>query len=599
MKKAQPLLLATLAIVLTLGLAGCSRTLDKVARWKAAGKVEKLIRALEDKQPEIREASAEALGELRAKAAVTPLAARFADTENRVVLASVNALVQIGNAEASTNLVDALKLELTEARVSAAAGLGEIKALHALDALIEALDDPEEAVNCAAATSLGSLGDEKASAPLADKLKSRSDKLRLACAQSLGNTGGKTAAKALTIAMGDKNAEVRKASVDSLIAIGKASAPYALIALRHDKQTVRAGAITVLRNTGSIPTAGSDLIWYELAVVSVDKKTAVNKKVVVKLAQMGKPAIETLLEAAAHNVADIREHAFLALELIGNSSTKAAMAAAGREAGRDAKDWFKNRSAWSGAPSWRIDLWGALTALNPDFEFNGAKASNMQAQGRNAFRVITAPDFEPRREYIPLLIALLGDQTVPPPEQPAVDEFGMPVIRKPVDRFRGEANQQMAKEKLIAAGTTAVLPLIAAIDADNALVAGHACSILAEIGDRRAAGPMISSMEKKLAAGEVLTDSALYAALQRLDVPKAEPVLLKVHPNTDRAIRVFERQYAGVRVNFAEILSTEIAPTERITFRVGYVDGKTGQIDLVFTKESSGDWVPALPDELP
>jgi HEAT repeat protein len=602
MKKKTQVIFAVLSAMLMLGLVGCSRTISDIAKWKASGNIEKLIGALEDAKPQIRKGAAEALGELRAEAAVDPLAALFSDPDSEVSLTAVEALVAIGNEAAAAHLINALKLDDPSARTVAATGLGTLKTAAAVEALVEALGDTEEDVNCAAAVALGLIGDEAASAPLAGKLKSSSAKLRVACARSLAGTRGKAAVTGLIGALDDDDSGVREAVVGSLISIGKPAAPAVLKAIRDNNATVRRGALAVLKAVDAIPAAGSDLIWYQLAAASVDGRKGLDMTLVGKLARMGDPAVDTLLEAAAHNVTDFREHAFRALETMGEPATAKAVEAAGNYAVSDASVWFNARSTWSGTPSWRIDLWSAVAALNPDFELDTAIAANLQTQGRSAFRIITSPDFKPTREYIPLLVGLLGDQTLPPPKQPDVDAFGIPVVKQSVDRFRGEANQQMAREKLIAAGSPAVFPLIAAINERNALIAGHAATALGEVGDSRAVGPLMAVLKRRLAAGEQLTDSPFYSALQKFDDPAAEPVLLRIRPNTDRAIRVFERQYAGVRAMSAESRDTTAHHTQPITFRLGYIDGgKVGEMQMTFMKNAGGDWIPtpALPADLP
>ncbi len=602
MRHKKHVFLTAISAILLLSLVGCSRTLTDIEKWKARGNIEKLVKALEDPKSEIRKGAAEALGELKAGVAADPLAAIFNDSDNEVGLAAVTALVAIGSDPAIGHLISALKLENSDARIIAAAGLGTLNATKANEALIAALDDDDENVTCVAATSLGQIGDEKASAPLAAKLKSPSATLRLACAAALAHTGGTAAVKGLVRALADENADVRSAVIGSLVAIGKPGTPSVLEALKDTHAAVRSGAISVLKKTDSVPTSGSDIIWYKLAVVSVDGKDDLNMEVVNALARMGDDTVEILLEAAAHNVADFREHAFHALESIGKSCTETATKTAADFAGDDGLTWFNGRTAWSGSPSWRIDLWAAIASLNPNFDLNNAAAANMQSQGRNAFRVITSPDFAPTREYIPLLIRLLGDTTIPPPTQPDVDEFGMPVVKKAVDRFRGEANQQMAKEKLMAAGNLGVYPLIAAITDQDDRVAGHAAEILGELGESCALEPLMSVVEQKIAAGELLTTSPFYNALQKMDDPSAEPVLLKIRPNTDRAIRIFERQYTGVRAMSAESNDATSHPSQPIAFRIGFIEAeKMGELHVTFSKGSNGDWVPypALPSDLP
>ncbi len=579
---------STLAIIFVLGLTGCSRTVEDVARWKTNGKSEKLVRALDDLKSEIRLAAAEALGELKAETAVDPLAALFDDPEADVVLASANALVSIGNAPAASHLMLALRLDNADVRLIAATGLGTLKSTNAVSELALVLDDSAAEVALAAATSLGQIGAEEASEALAAKLKAPSVKLRLTCVQSLAKTGGKAAAKGLTEALTDS--DIHQTSVESLIAIGDASVPYALDALKSSSKPIRVGAIAVLKGLKAIPLTGIDAVWYQLAKLPTD---TINAATIQKLAK--EKNLPTLLEACAHSESTFRGNAFRAIEAIGESCTAPALNAANQTA------WFKNRSAWHGAPAWQIDLWAALESLNPEFALNDSVAQTLRAQGRAAFRIIASPKFKPTRAYIPLLIGLLGDQTAPAPEQPKFDKDGIPIVKQTRDTFRGEANQQTAKDKLIAAGDRAVLPLIAASTGANELVAGHAAEILGKIGDARAVKPLLGVLSQKIETGEVLTDSPFYNALQQLDDPAAEPVLLKVRPNADRAMRIFARKY-GIKVLSAENREAATDAPLPVTFRLGYIAGpRLIETPVTFAKDSNGDWTPtpALPDQLP
>lgn len=512
------------------------------------------------------------------------------------MLAAVDALAAIGTEATTSPMIAALKLDQTQARNTAAVTLGKLKATGAVEPLCEALDDSEESVRNAAAVSLGQIGDEAASKALVKKLSSGSDELRLNCAQSLASTGGEVAADGLVGALADSSGAVRKAAVKSLVEIGTISTPYALEGLKNDQEQVRSGSIAVIKGLKAIPLTGAHAIWYSLAKISVDNTDTIDPATVEKLIKMTGET-DTMLEACAHSVADFREHASRALEAIGESCTADAVKAAEATAGADGEAWFKNRSAWKGAPSWRLDLWGALTAMNPDFDLDGAKVAHMQAQGRPAFTVIVAPEFKPTREYIPLLISLLGDTTKPPPEQPDYDADGVPVVKKAIDRFRGEANQQMAMNKLNAAGDTAIYPLLAAIEDEDELIAGHAAEILGELGEKRALGPVIRVVTQKLAAGEQLTTSPFYNALQKLDDPSGEPLLLKIRPNPDRAMHVFERLNPGTRAMSADTKDDTGHYSQPIAFDIGYiVDGRVDREEIKFMKDGSGDWKPIPKD---
>ncbi len=602
MKQKSFALLPIFAMLLLLGLTGCSRTVDDVANWKTKGNIEKLIKALADPKVEVRVAATEALGELKAEAAVNNLASMFNDSEEEVIVAAVNALAATGSLSTTTPLIAALKLDYPMARTTAAISLGEHKATGAVLQLSEALNDSEAGVQLVAAVSLGQIGAEKGSPALVDKLSNSSTELRMACATALGLTGGDVAIEGLIEALADDNAGIAKIAVASLVQLGKPVTPFALVALKNDNSKIRKGSIAVLRGIKAVPLTGTNMIWYKLAQISVDQKGQIDLKVVQTFVKMGDDSIDTLLEAVAHSVPEFREHASLALEKMGNTSTAKAAEAAKTGSNSNARTWLKNHSKWKGAPAWQLDLWSSLAALNPDFNIDKAISNSMEMQARAAFNIIISPTFKPSRAYIPLLIDLLGDETIPPPPQPDYDADGIPIIKKAVDRFRGEANQQVAKEKLADAGYLATLPLIAAIEDPNELIAGHAAEILGEQREKRALKSLMKVVGRKIKEGEQLTTSPFYTALQKMEAPEAEPLLLKIRPSPDRAMHVFEHKYSGIRPISAETKDETGHLSQPVKFRLGYLDkGRVGELMITFAKNGDGDWKPspALAEQLP
>jgi len=184
--------------------------------------------------------------------------------------------------------------------------------------------------------------------------------------------------------------------------------------------------------------------------------------------------------------------------------------------------------------------------------------------------LVTRPEFEATRPYIPLLIKLLDDA----------------------------ACAKGAKVKLTGAGVRAAFPLMAAIEAENNAIAEGAADILAAQEDRRACEPMKNVLQRRIDAGEHLSDSSIYTALIRLNRIEADPLLLKVRPNTARAIQLFERQYENVRVIAVDTTDPYTDHEAPIVFHLAYQEnGVPGRLDVTFKKDSQGNWLPspALP----
>ena len=88
-----------LVITCSLGLVGCKRTAEKIERWEARNNTQKLVKALDDINPEIRSAAAKALGNLKAESAVEPLASMLSDQDHKLVITAMKSLISIGGAE--------------------------------------------------------------------------------------------------------------------------------------------------------------------------------------------------------------------------------------------------------------------------------------------------------------------------------------------------------------------------------------------------------------------------------------------------------------------------------------------------------------------
>ncbi|MFC7080010.1 HEAT repeat domain-containing protein [Halorussus caseinilyticus] len=153
------------------------------AEWARA---EALVETLSADQPELRMASANALGRLGNKAGTKALIQRLGDPDQRV-------------------------------RARAARALGRIEDPRAISALRKRLKDPSVEVRREAADSLGRIGGEESLAALLDLLDDESETIRRIAANSLGNFGSEEPLDALVSLLTDESETVRRAAVFSLI----------------------------------------------------------------------------------------------------------------------------------------------------------------------------------------------------------------------------------------------------------------------------------------------------------------------------------------------------------------------------------------------
>jgi HEAT repeat protein len=156
-----------------------------------------LVEALKDKDPDVREAAAYAIGNIGPAAiGVVPSLIKALKDENPDVReAAIYALGGFGSAAASAipALIKALKDKSWVVRVAAANTFEEMgpQAKAAVPALSKALKDKHPFVQEAAAISLGTMGPEaKAAVPaLAKALEDEYSMVREAAARALGNIG--------------------------------------------------------------------------------------------------------------------------------------------------------------------------------------------------------------------------------------------------------------------------------------------------------------------------------------------------------------------------------------------------------------------------
>ena len=81
---------------------------------------------------------------------------------------------------------------------------------------------------------------------------------------------------------------------------------------------------------------------------------------------------------------------------------------------------------------------------------------------------------------------------------------------------------------------------------------------------------------------------------------RSEEVLTRIRPNTERALRCFERHFTDARAISAEKIETKSQQQER--YRIGYIStGRVQDFTLTFIYSTTGRWIiqPELPNQLP
>nr|WP_193570155.1 HEAT repeat domain-containing protein [Halorussus sp. JP-T4] len=177
------------------------------AEWARA---EALVETLSADQPELRMASANALGRIGNKAGTKALVGRLGDPDQRVRARAARALGRIEDPRAVSALRQSLGDESVEVRREAADSLGRIGGEESLAALLDLLDDESETVRRIAATSLGNFASTKPLDALISLLSDESETVRRAAVFSL--------IELLSNAPGQQSHKLRERMVEKLSA---------------------------------------------------------------------------------------------------------------------------------------------------------------------------------------------------------------------------------------------------------------------------------------------------------------------------------------------------------------------------------------------
>jgi len=211
--------------------------------------VKDLIKALKDKNPDVRKIAVEALGKIGDPRAVEPLIQTLKGEdrwvrkdlrENSAWVLVVSALVNIGK-PAVEPLTHALKDEVSDVRETAVKALGKIGDRRAVEPLIQALKIGSRPIRRDAAWALGDIGDARASEFLVQTLKNKGEDrwVRRAAAVGLGRIGDEKDIEPLIQILKEEDPytrDVRSGAVEALEMIG-APAIKSLTQFIKDKKT--------------------------------------------------------------------------------------------------------------------------------------------------------------------------------------------------------------------------------------------------------------------------------------------------------------------------------------------------------------------------
>ena len=176
---------------------------------------EVLQKALEDSNPEVQKAAADAVDRVERRRDVENLLGRFESTDTPERVQAVYGLGRMQDPRAREALARALQDELVDVRASAARVLAECPDPDFLEVLTERIDDPESVVRRAAIVALGCIGDRRATIFLEALLDDAEPSVLREVLDALGRTGGSSPDRIAPL-LEHKDAGVRAAAVSVL-----------------------------------------------------------------------------------------------------------------------------------------------------------------------------------------------------------------------------------------------------------------------------------------------------------------------------------------------------------------------------------------------
>lgn len=171
--------------------------------------VDGLIKALRNRDSQVRRSASAALVWITDKRAMEPLAQALKDEDDCVRGNAAEALCRIGDNRVVEPLIQALKDKDWLVRRNSAKALGIIGDPRANDPLAQALEDESESVRMQAAEALGRRNDLRAFETLAEALKDEDIDVRRRAIRTLGKMKGERALELLIQALKDSAWSVR------------------------------------------------------------------------------------------------------------------------------------------------------------------------------------------------------------------------------------------------------------------------------------------------------------------------------------------------------------------------------------------------------
>ena len=302
----------------------CIRWLAFPLKDKGMNNIDKLVKQLQDRNPDVHRGAVEALAKAGEPGAVAPLITALQDESESVRGRALQGLKDIGS-PAVPLLIIVLKNPDPRLRRKASCvidnigyELKDIRDLRAVEPLIAALKDPTSVVRSHSVAALGKIGGPQVLPAVISALKTEAVRSILdigVCYRAIEATHrlGETTAEFLIPALKHPDAAIRRKAATLLGKTGEAGAVDLLIgALKDEHPRVRSRAAHALGRIGNPGAVES------LTVALKDAAPNVRINALHALGKFGESAAAALTLLLADPAASVRRHAAAALEKTGN-----------------------------------------------------------------------------------------------------------------------------------------------------------------------------------------------------------------------------------------------------------------------------------------
>lgn len=342
--------------------------------------VERLTRALKDREWPVRAAAAAALRTAGTRMPVKPLLAALRDGEWPVRLAALRTLATLGAQLPVEPVLSLLRDPEPRVRAEAARALGRPGSRPAFDALIVALRDEDERVRASAILALGAFGEQSVE-PLLAARDDPSPLARRAIVRALGLAGGPAAIEPIVTSLHAGDEGMRTAALEALAELAERVPDEQVVAALRQADTwpeTRAAAAQALGALGEhAPVARLTRL------LSAHEEWQVRAAAVRALGMPGVPAPISPLVAALRDTSPVVRIA--AVEVLGAQGVRAPVQAL-MHALRDRDPHVRAAAAHALGP---LGAWTPVEALleairDPDWQVRATATEKLGRLGTQA-----------------------------------------------------------------------------------------------------------------------------------------------------------------------------------------------------------------------